>query len=89
MQKSAKKSQKLCKKITSKQKKLLAHSEELWYSTQAVSYTHLDVYKRQVFHMAETGVAVAIDEPISNEAFDKAELAMDECPTSAIHSKED
>ena len=34
-------------------------------------------------------VAVAIDEPISNEAFDKAELAMDECPTSAIHSKED
>lgn len=43
----------------------------------------------EVFHMAETGVAVAIDEPISNEAFDKAELAMDECPTSAIHSKED
>ena len=40
----------------------------------------------EVFHMAETGVAVAIDEPISNEAFDKAELAMDECPPSAIHS---
>ena len=43
----------------------------------------------EVFHMAETGVAVAIDEPISNEAFDKAEQAKDECPTSAIHSKED
>ena len=43
----------------------------------------------EVFHMAETGVAVAIDEPISNEAFDKAELALDECPADAIHSKED
>ena len=43
----------------------------------------------ELFHMAATVVAVAIDEPISNEAFEKAELAMDECPTSAIHSKED
>lgn len=34
LQKSAKKSQKLCKKIISKQKKLLAHSEELWYLTK-------------------------------------------------------
>ena len=42
----------------------------------------------EVFRMAETGVAVAIDEPISNEAFDKAELAMDDVrPVRSIRRK--
>ena len=42
----------------------------------------------EVFHMAETGVAVAIDEPISNEALTKLNwLWMNVRPVRSIRRK--
>ena len=41
-------------------------STEINYTIETVSYTHLDVYKRQVFKSAHTAKATAPDAPSKN-----------------------
>ena len=54
-------------------------------ASEAVSYTHLDVYKRQeVFSLRDDGFAEAAPGPVPETAQETAAEAMDACPTSAI-----